>query len=417
MGMRQWEFIDDKAAPLNIVFEQDFVLHIRRLKKQKKPFIVANLLLSAVPSAAGAESSIEDLQNRIKSFMQAERGTFAPMANGDVFLTWEVSPDKTHMVDQILKIAIPHGGGRYDQENYLRLFKLPDDYVKIRETTDEYLKASTPAVISKEQKLVDCIRFLQSERARGDLTAWSVTQIEGLVKRIELHNYILSQPIYNWTEEEKWERICDEAYIGLAGLHQKYFPHTDVHRPKHLFLELCQFLDSKFLMILKENYDSIKGMNLSLNFSIPTVLGVDFAMFTRSVPKEDRGNFGFEVHCGDVLQDFEVTLNMIQTMREEGFNIALDGVTPNMLEYFDFSTLNLDAIKINVSKANVRMLGGLKTQRAIMMIEPEKVIFSHCDNKDALEIGKSCGISKFQGFLIDELAMRQVRQELTGKEF
>lgn len=410
--MRQWEFIDDKAAPLNIVFEQDFILHIRRLKKQRTPFIVANLILSAIPSSGIDGSSMEDMHNRLKSFMQSEKGVFAPMSNGDVFLTWEVSPEKAHLVSQVLQIALPPGTGRYDQEDYLQLYKLPDDYVKIREVIDGYLKTTSPALKTKEQKLVDCMRYLQSEDARGDMTAWSVTKIEGLIKRIDLHNYILTQPIYRRHEDGSWERICDEAYIGLGTLHEKYFPHTNVHKPKHLFLELCQFLDTKFLCILKENYDSIQGMNLSLNFSIPTVLGIDFAMFTRNVPKEDRKNFGFEVHCGDLLQDFEVTLNMIDTMREEGFNIALDGVTPNMLKYFDFSSLNLDAIKINVSKDNLQMLGEQETQKAIMLIDPDKVIFSHCDNLAALDIGKTLNITKYQGFLIDEKATRQLRAEM-----
>ncbi len=237
-----------------------------------------------------------------------------------------------------------------------------------------------------------------------------------MIKKIDIHHFIRSQPIYRFIDADHWERICDETFIGLEELRQKYFPHTIVTEPKHLFLEICQYLDSKTLENFTENYSSIEGMQLSLNLSVTTVLGVEFAKFVRTVPRKDRKNFGFEIQCGDLMQDFEITLNLMETMREEGFHIALDGVSPNMLEYFNFSSLKFDAIKINVRKDNAIMLGNLKTQKAIMMIDPEKVIFSHCDNKAALEAGLNLGVNKFQGFLIDDLALAQIKKQMEGSK-
>lgn len=408
--MRLWEFGDNKAAQFNMMFEQDFILHVRRLKQRKVPHIVANLKLSEAPTAYGERGPIEDAHARLNSFMQSQKGSFAPMPNGDVFLTWEVSPANTHLVDQTLRIAFPKSTSKLEDDKYLQLYKLPDDYVKIRTIVDEYINDSKP-VYSEKRSAQDCIQLLKGSRARGVLSAWTLDQIESLVKKIDVYHYIRSQPIYRCVDADHWERICDEAYIGFNEFRQTYFPHTDVSQPKHLFLELCQLLDGKVLTTLTENYDSVKGMPLSLNLSISTVLGVDFATFARTIPAEERNNFGFEIHCGDLLQDFEITLNMIDTMREEGFHLALDGVSPNMLEYFDFSTLNMDAIKIDVRKDYTKMLGGLKTQKAIMMIDPDKVIFSHCDTEEAIEAGLRLGVSKFQGFLVDDLALERLKAE------
>jgi len=407
--MRLWEFSNDKSAQLDIMNEQDFILQLRKLKRLRIPHIVMNLKLDSIPSGHTGMISIEETHKNIKIFMQSEKGFFTAMSNGDVFLTWEDLEENEHLKDQILKTVMKFKS-KLDSDEYYNIYKLPNDYIKIRTLIDEYMNPSKPSSSSKNNE-IDCIQRLKTNKARGELSAWSVDQIECLIKKIDVHHYIRSQPIYKCIDSDNWERICDETFISFDELRQTYIPHTNIFEPKHLFLEVCQFLDKKVLTTLTDNYTSIKGMNLSLNLSITTVLGVGFANFARAIPKSDRGNFGFEIHCGDLLQDFEITLNMIDTMHQEGFNVALDGVSPNMLEYFDFSTLNMDAIKIDVRKDYTKMLNGLKIQKAIMLIGTDKVIFNHCDSHDAIEIGLRLGVSKFQGFLVDDLAIERLKKE------
>lgn len=109
------------------------------------------------------------------------------------------------------------------------------------------------------------------------------------------------------------------------------------------------------------------------------------------------------------MHDFEITLNILDTLREEGYKIALDGITPNMLEYFSFSNLHSDAIKIDVRRDYVRTLRHENVQFAIRALDPEKVIFVHCDNDESLAIGKQLGVTKFQGFTIDDLALASIK--------
>lgn len=231
--MRLWEFGDNKASPLNMVLEQDFILHVRRLKKLKTPHIAANIKLGEIPADYNGRGSIEEAQKRLMSFIQSQEGFFSPMSNGDVFLTWPVCPENKHLVDQSMQVTLPDGVGSKDSSKYMKLYKLPDDYTKVRRTVDNYIHAALP--LARRNKPDDVMRLLQSPRARGDLTAWSVNLIESLIKKIDIHLYIRSQSIYKLSDGDKWERLYDEAFIGLDELRQEYFSHLNVSQPKHYF--------------------------------------------------------------------------------------------------------------------------------------------------------------------------------------
>jgi EAL domain-containing protein (putative c-di-GMP-specific phosphodiesterase class I) len=225
-------------------------------------------------------------------------------------------------------------------------------------------------------------------------------------KDIDLCQYIRSQTIYEYQKDKSWRQIIDETFVGLEEVRVKFFPHLDVTQPKHLFLELCQVLDRNLLEALTLNYDSVNDMTLSLNLSIHTVLGMEFAQFTHRIPRANRARIGFEIHCGDLLQDFAQTLNAIGTMHQEGYRVAIDGITPDMLTYFNFERFNVDFIKINVSKDYATSLKYQAIREGIARAPRDKLIFFHCDSEQALMAGIDIGVTKFQGWLIDDQARK-----------
>ena len=93
--MRVWEFADSKALPSDLVREQDFILRVRRLQRLGTSHIVINLVLNALDIISKATRTIRSVQLRLQEFAKLTNGTYAEMSNGDVFLTWEETPD-TH---------------------------------------------------------------------------------------------------------------------------------------------------------------------------------------------------------------------------------------------------------------------------------------------------------------------------------
>lgn len=401
-GMRTWEFDDTRAAPSNLVLEQDFILRIRRLHRLGSPHLVANIMLSAIPSDYSGRGTTEEAQRRIQAIALAQKGTYAEMTNGDVFVMWPISSLSKVFPEQLLMVTLPNGVSPGDLDKFVRTYTLPEDYPMLRERANYYISEQRDTPTKEDDNSPS--KLLQSEAARGVLSAWSVSLVEKLVKEIDLCHFIRSQTIYEYQPDKSWKQWFDETFIGLDEVKQKYFPHIDVNQPKHLFLELCQVLDRGLLEALTLNYSSVSDMSLSLNLSLHTVLGMEFAQFTHRIPKASRSRIGFEVHCGDLLQDFTQTLNAIATFKQEGYKISIDGITPDMLGYFNFAKFDVDYFKINVSKDYATSLKFPAIREGIAQAPKDKLVFFHCDNEQSLAAGIDLGVTKFQGWLVDDKA-------------
>lgn len=402
--MRSWEFDDTRAIPTNLVLEQDFILKIRRFHRLGTPHLVANITISSIPADYSGRGTMEDVHRRLQSIAMAQKGTCCEMSNGDVFMIWPASQMSKVFPDQALMVALPNGVAPDDRAKYVITYTLPDDYAILRERANYYIDESRASAVVEDEN--SPARLLKSEAARGPLTAWRLNQLERLFKEVDLSTFIRSQTVYELQRDKSWRELFDETFIGLEDLRQAHFPHTVIMEPKHLFLDLCQVLDRSLLTTLTLNYDSISAMNLSLNLSLPTVLGPEFMQFTHRIPRQARQRIGFEIQCGDMMQDFGQTLNVLATLRQEGYKIAIDGITPDMLAYINFSRFDVDAIKVNVSKDRAAMLKYQAVRQAVQSSPREKIVFFHCDSEQALRDGVDMGISRFQGWLIDDQARK-----------
>ncbi|HAX92222.1 MAG TPA: hypothetical protein DCY07_08490, partial [Rhodospirillaceae bacterium] len=368
------------------------------------PHLVANILLSQIPEDYSGRGTIMEAQRRLQALALAQKGLYAEMSNGDVFLIWPSSMLAKAFPDQAIMVTLPNGALPEDKSKYTLLFNLPDDYALLRERANHYVNESRTGDMGEDE---NSPRFLlQTEAARGPLTAWSVDLIDRLVKDIDLCPFIRTQSVYEIQKDRSWHQLFDESFIGLDEAKQKLFPHLDVLQPKHLFLDLCHVLDRSLLQVLTLNYDSVSDMNLSLNLSLQTVLGIEFAQFTHRVPRALRGRIGFEIHCGDLMQDFPQTLSALETLHQEGYKVAIDGITPDMLGFFNFGRFNVDYIKVNASKDYATSLKYPIIRDGVTHAPREKLIFYHCDSDQTLKAGIELGITKFQGWLIDDYARK-----------
>ena len=400
-----WEFDDTRAAPSSLVLEQDFILRIRRLHRLGTPHIVANIALSQIPSDHSGRGALEDVHRRLQALILAQKGAYSEMSNGDVFMVWPKTSISHVFPEQALMVTLPYGVGTDDFAKYVRIFNLPDDYPLLRESANHYVNVLRETMAGDDEDENAPARLLKSDMTRGPLTAWSVNLIEKLMKDIDLCQFIRTQSIYEYQKRDNsWKQLVDETFIGLEDVKSKFFPHIELTQPKHLFLELCQVLDRNLLDTLTINYDSVSDMNLSLNLTLPTVLGLEFAQFSRRIPRSSRGRIGFEIHCSDLLQDFTQTLNALGTIKQEGYKVSIDGITPDMLGYFNFARFDVDHIKINVSKDNANSLKYQAIREHFIKAPHEKLIFFHCDSEQALNAGIDLGVTKFQGWLVDDKA-------------
>ena len=399
---RTWEIDDRKGVmPIDLVREQDFILRVRRMQRLGTSHLVVNLALSAIPAVTKNRQTLETIQARLKDFAKVTNGTYAEMSNGDVFFIWEETSDASLLPERLVSVLPIEKSERSSPDNFLLIYHMPGDYTKLRERANHYVEIVQTASNLPSDIPAD---MLKSESARGPLTPWSVDQIGKLLDEIDIRTYARTQPIYRLDPQDIWNKISEEYFISFDDLRRERFPKLDLITPEHLFFSLCEIMDQRLLSVFTETSAIIAGRSLHLNLSVATVIGSTFARFTHSVPRNKRSLLTFELHRGDLFQDFARTLGAIELLHREGFKVAIDSVTPDMLPYLNLAAFALDYLKINVSGDRINLLSDAAIRNGLLQLPADKIIFFRCDNDKALMAGRDLGIKLFQGWHIDDLA-------------
>ena len=392
--MRVWEFQDNKAIPSDLVREQDFILRVRRMQRQGSHSLVLNFVLNAIEALTANIGAMEAVQNKLQDYARATKGAYYEMSNGDAFIVWEQASGAPAVSSTAIEAALSELGS--DKSQFLLTYHMPENYTILRERTNHYVDAVRAAATVS-------VGFNKVEDTRGQLTAKTVDQIEQLLGEIDLRRYGRTQHFYR-REEKSWTTLGEEYFISFDDLRRERFPKLEVVSSEHFFLALCGVLDQRLLAMLTTSYDIISGRPINLNVSITSIVGSLFAQFVRRIPGKHRPLIGFELHRGDLFQDFALTLSAIDVLKREGFRVILDGITPDMIPYLDLAAFPVDNIKINVSKDRAQQLTDPAIRVGLERLPADKLVFFRCDNERALTIGQELGVSVFQGWLIDDLA-------------
>lgn len=392
--MRVWESENRRLIPSDLVREQDFILRVRRMQRTGIPTLVLNFVLNAVDHLAKNAAALEEAQRKLHALADASQGIYSDMSNGDVFIAWESNDQAQALAQRLMETMFPDETDATSQ--ILLTFMMPTDYTRLRERTNHYVEiVRTAASVG-----VDLIKM---GAAQGQLTAKNVDQIEQLLGEIDMRPYGRTQLMYRY-DRGVWHAIGEEYFISFEDLQRERFPKLEFASSQHFFLALCGSLDQRLLGMLSTHTNTIAGKTINLNLAVSSVIHSVFAGFVRAVPRAQRGLIGFELHRGDLLQDFSLTLSAIDLLRREGFRVIVDGITPDMLPYVDLGLLNVDTIKINVSKERVFELDSPAVRAAVARLPVEKIVFFRTDNERALAVGHELGVTHFQGWLIDDLA-------------
>lgn len=397
---RTWEIdTHPSVMPIDMVREQDFILRLRRLQRLGTNHLVVNLVLTAIPSVSKNHHVLDGVHKNLKEFAKITSGTDVEMSNGDIFLIWEETEDAELLVGRLVSVLPVES--HQDRSSFLLTYHLPADYTKLRERSNHYIEVVRAAITMAAETPAGA---LKSDGAHGPLTAWSVDQIGKLLDDIDIRTYARTQPIYRLNDDNTWQQVSEEYFISFDDLRRERFPKLDMITPEHLFFALCEMVDQRLLTLLAKGHAlAMAGRSLHINLSIASVIDKVFAQFTYSIPREKRGTITFELHRGDIFQDFSRTLSAIEILHKEGFKVAMDSVTPDMLPYINLGAFSLDRIKINVSGDRAALLKNDLILKSLQQLDVEKLIFFRCDSKQSLEQGRAMGIKFFQGWCIDDI--------------
>ncbi len=202
--------------------------------------------------------------------------------------------------------------------------------------------------------------------------------------------------------------VFRENFVSMAELKKRIAPDVNLFASPWLFQYLTETLDKRMLAVLSNR--DIEGLAnpVSLNLNIGTILSRDFQKFHQAIGKF-TSKIIIEMQVIDIFADMSAFGYARDTLQERGYRVLVDGLSPLSLQFFDPGELQSDFVKINWG---AEFEGDTDATRIAQMRDvvtstgKDSVILARVDTEEAVKWGLALGVSRFQGFFIDDLMVK-----------
>jgi hypothetical protein len=232
-----------------------------------------------------------------------------------------------------------------------------------------------------------------------------LAKLEHAATRLDFAKYIRRQSICALVPGSKPEAVYNEIYLSIADIRRATIPGVDITSNRWLFQYFTETLDRNLLRLLPE-LEHKNPTPCSINVNVATLLSPFFQAFDARFRALTQKKMVFELQTMDVYADIGGYLFARDFVRERGYRLCLDGLSPLTFPLIQRDQLGLDLEKIVWAPAIDRDTTEERRQvlrRAIIEAGPSRVILCRCDDQRAIDFGHSVGITLFQGRHLDRL--------------
>jgi hypothetical protein len=259
-----------------------------------------------------------------------------------------------------------------------------------------------------------------AEAAPLDLARYAA--IVNTVATVDLARFVRHQPACLITEDRTIVPVFEEVYTSIPDLERALGPGTRLTADRWLFQHMTKALDRRTLQMLTarktpEPADDqtmavvrarlLASGNFSINLNVGSVLSPEFQAFDASVSSMIRGTVVLEFHKIDVFADLGSFLYVRDFARKRGYRICLDGLSHLSLPFMDRGDLGVDLMKIYWT--NDMPDDRMHIRKLVEHAGEHRVILCRCDTEQAIEYGRSIGITLFQGKQVDTMMGGQAK--------
>jgi len=242
------------------------------------------------------------------------------------------------------------------------------------------------------------------------------------VATLDLSSLLRHQPACLITEDRVIVPVFEEVYTSIPDLERSLGPNLRLTGDRWLFQHLTKALDRRSLQMLTRRSANdttadhgiaplrdklLASGNFSINLNVSSVLSPEFQAFDASISSMIRGTVVLEFHKIDVFADLGSYLYVRDFARKRGYRICLDGLSHLSLPFMDRADLGLDLMKIYWT--NDMPDDRLHIRKLVEHAGEHRVILCRCDTDQAIEYGRSIGISLFQGKQVDTMMGGQAK--------
>jgi hypothetical protein len=326
-----------------------------------------------------ATPDVETAVQRVRFLFSDDPLLAEEALTGDRFATWF---DAENQFDEILNLA----QSLIDKE--------------MRRQSEVRAKMDTRAALKARQELGE------------PLTPEILNRVEAALTRADLSNLVRRQFACILGPKGAPEPTFSELFISIKDMRETMLPGVNLTSNRWLFQHLTYSLDRRMLaMLAKTDHITISG-DISFNLNVSTLLSQEFLAFDDAVPASRRGHMVVELENLDIFSDLEAYTFAREFVQERGYRICVDGLTHQTFALVDRKRLGADLIKLIWHSDMVD--GGKEIEsdlRSLVRRAGEnRVVLCRCDDREAVDFGRSIGIDLFQGRHIEHLIAEENRK-------
>jgi hypothetical protein len=248
------------------------------------------------------------------------------------------------------------------------------------------------------------------------LTAKLLSKVEQALSKADFSNMIRRQSVCAVVGNSQPYRLFDEVFVDIENLRSTVLPDIDLSLNPWLFMHLTETLDERVMSIINNHDDSTLSNDFSINLNVSTILSDSFIAFDDSIKHAMRSSIVFELQLIDIFSDLRSFFLARDIAHDKGYRICIDGITHDMLPLVDRAEINADLVKIIWDEELAIILD--KNPEAIQIdIDrngANNVILCRVDDQHGLEVGRSLGITMYQGYHVQRSIDEDVRNRRIG---
>ncbi|MFC1673772.1 EAL domain-containing protein [Pseudomonadota bacterium] len=396
--------------------EQLLLEYLRRLDNRREGRKAVRINLSSLMPGNRREHHIRAATNSFESLVSDLMGQLFQLKNLDIFFIYK-SEVHARVEDTVQKVKFLFSDDplfdekQRSEEEFVNWFDVAehyDDLLKtVRAMTDDGKTEKRPQTRSNVRAA------LKSRQDHGEpLSPEILGRAVKALYRTDLTSLVRRQFVCGVTKKLVPEPMFSELYISIMDLRETMMPGTNLTANRWLFQYLTESLDKRVLSLLsKTDRFSITG-DISFNVNVSTLLTPDFLAFDEGISAARRGSMVLELQKVDIFADMGAFLFVREFCQEKGYRICLDGMTFENMQMINRERLGVDYIKLMWNPQMVD--GGEEMRKKLKGMVKEagvgRVIMARCDDREAVDFGRSAGITMFQGHYIEHLIAEDERR-------
>lgn len=391
--------------------------YVRRLEKHKAGRKVVHLHLSGLRPFNRRDQHIRTAAGNFEPLISDMTGQLFILKNADLFFVYKAEAQgQVETIVQKIRFLFdddplvaeedlqPHPFASWydanqDYENILRMAQSFSDAEEKRQT----------AVRAR----MDARAALRAKQQQGEpLTPEVLARVETALERADLSNLVRRQFVCQIDAKMVPEQRFSELFISIKDLRETLLPGVNLLANRWLFQHLTETLDRRMLsMLTKTDAVSISG-EISFNVNVATLLSKEFQSFDDNIAASRRGQMVIELQKEDIFSNLSSYLFAREYIQDRGYRVCIDGMALDTLLLINRKRLGVDLTKLIWTPELVD--GGDEVHEMLTnMVKEEgenRLILIRCDNREAIDFGKSVGINLFQGRYVENLIAEDGRR-------